>query len=212
MQSQEVRDAQVAVLAAPTGTRHTRPAVGGADRVCAGDEHLVVETRLSELRAGGLHHQASGGRAQDSDQKTQPQRPSHAAVAVFESLAEESSGDGHRSQPQDQDGGSHDREQRRIERSRDVEVAGGAAGCLDIDDGDFEHQHNGRDPAGTDAELPPAGQIGKDPGERERVDGGRNSELRGFQPGGHTGDHARVGPDADDGGNEAREHQETDQG
>ena len=177
----EVRHAEIAVLAAPAGQRQPGSAVGRADGVRRRRPSCRVRARRLELRARRRRHQPAGRLTDHRQQHAEAQRP--AEGCVVEPVAEQRRRSARSRRP------TARRwpmpmiaEQRRVERRGRVEVAGDAARRLQVDDPDLEHQHHGRDPPDDRGQPPPLREEREDPGQREGVDRRRDRELRRLQP------------------------------
>ena len=210
VQADEMRDAKVAVLAAPARHRQARAAVGTADRVCSGDGHPSAGARPGELRRRRARHHRTDQGAGDRQDHAEAQRPAERAIDEVMPPERDRNRDAHQRLPQDR--GAHDEEERRVERRRDVEVAGRAAPGLEVDEHHFQHEHDRGGPADDAADARPVGQQAEDPREREAVDGDRDRELERLQPRRRAGDDPWIDDDADDRGRGRGEHQQADGG
>ena len=190
VQADEVRNAQIAVLPAPSRHRHAGTAVQTADRVRARSRHAPSGAGVRKLRRRWAGHQRAGQRADDGERHAETQGPSERPVG--EPLPPQRDGDRHAHQRLQQDRAAHDEEQHRIERRRHVEMAGRSAPGLGVDDRDLQHEHDRGRPADDAADARPVRQPSEDPGEREAVDGGGDRELERLEPGGRAGDDARI--------------------
>ena len=80
MQTEEVRDAEVAVFDAPSGAGQAGTAVGRADRMGARDADPAGRMCALEVRVRRPRHETAGGGADDGDDQPEAQRPAERTV------------------------------------------------------------------------------------------------------------------------------------
>ena len=200
-----MRDANIAVLAAPAGAGQTGPAVRRADGVRARDRHALSGSCGVELRTCRLV--ISPPVIAPMMVMVMPKRSAHPIARSAKRCRHSATATAAVASVCAKIADAHDGEEHSVDERADVEVAGRAAPRLDVDDDDLEQQGDSRDPADDPARRRPLGQVGEHPRERERVDGDRGGELRGLHPRWRARHLARIDEQRHAGGGEQREHE-----
>ena len=162
------------------------------------------------LVRGGRHgHQHGDAHARQREQEAESQPPGEGGVG--QTLDDEQDGDEQGHRPDGDDHEAHRGPERRVQRSADVEVAGGAAHHLAGDDRHLDGQADADDAAGEADEARVAADEAEQPDQGEGVDADRDGELGRLEPGGHAGDHPRIDDQAHQRPGQRQQHRQPDE-
>ena len=190
VQAEEMRHAQIAMVAAPARARQSGPAVRRANRVGAGDGHAVPRPRAASCSAVGCV--ISPPVIAPTIVMVMPRRRAHPIAGSEKRCRHSATATATAAIVCGEDRDPHDREEDAVERGADIEVTGGTAPCLHVDDDDFENERSGGDPAYDAARCGPLAKIAEHPRERQRVDADRCGKLCWLHPRGSARYLARV--------------------